>query len=330
MKNKLVFLFLVIILLGSIFINFKVNHSYIYQTVLLDEFNNSQLNATIDFIEKIDHDFPNTSATTLPMSLLKARYYFKNLKPIKGLNLLHRSLKSNPYLGVSEFELSKYYYNRNIDSAYYYSKSATNKLPRNTFHTKIYFSILSKLKKEEELDSAFNEVKNHYYPEQWKDYIFSKLEFPNIDKQNLENLVDEGKNIFSQQVYLTLSSLVRIGLDGLSEGQALILKAERLFDESRLLESAIIYDAISKKDPTVYTHIENAGIAYFKSGVNEPAEKAFRYVIENFPNRNGKSEFYLGLIYLENKDKERGCFYLRLANKNFFPSSGKVLEKFCN
>ena len=109
MKNKLVFLFLVIILLGSIFINFKVNHSYIYQTVLLDEFNNSQLNATIDFIEKIDHDFPNTSATTLPMSLLKARYYFKNLKPIKGLNLLHRSLKSIPYLGVSEFELSKYY-----------------------------------------------------------------------------------------------------------------------------------------------------------------------------------------------------------------------------
>lgn len=333
MKNKLFYLFIILILGFSIFINFKYNESLKEQSILIYEFNNSgALDYPLDLVKDFNDTFPNISVTTLPISLLKARYFLKENKFQEALDLMHKSINDNPYLGISEYELARFYLLRDIDSLYHYSKQAFYKLPRNNYHTKIYFTALSQLKKEKELDSAFNTIKNYNSFEQWKDYIFCKLDLNENNRQSMQNLLDQ-QDIFdkSKDEYITLQTLANVGFNNYNDYQSSIIKAEALFDQNRLIESAIIYDEVSVKNPSQYLLKENAAIVYFKAGMYQAAINSFKYVIDNFKNRkDAKSEFYLGLTYLSSENKLIGCDFLKLANQKNFSGSRNVIEKYCN
>ena len=65
--------------------------------------------------------------------------------------------------------------------------------------------------------------------------------------------------------------------------------------------------------------------------MSKASENTFRYIIENFYDRkDSKSEFFLGLVYLEKEQKKEGCFYLDVARKNSYPGSREYWEQFCN
>lgn len=333
MKNKFIFIIIVTVLVVSIFVNFRYNKSLQNQTILLYEFNNFTLDMPIEIIEKMDDDFPNTTVTTIPISMMKSRYYLKNKRDKEAISLLKKSINQNPFLGISEFELAKYYFRKgDLDSAYYYSKSAFHKLPRNNYHSKIYFSTLTKLGKEKELDSVFNQVKMQLDFEQWKDYIYGKLELNDDNRDELKKLIVEADHfVEDRDQYNTLKVLVNIGFQSLGNLQSLILKAETLFDQNKFIESAVVYDQISKIDPSIYTHMENAAIAYLKAGKNSIAEDLFNYILKNYFNRkNSKTEFYLGLLYIDSGKKSEGCKYIEIAQKNNFAGAKLVKNKFCN
>ncbi len=333
MKNKFFFISSLIVLLASVIINYKLNESFKEQSVLILEFNNSgSLNYPIEMVEKFEDVFPNLSSTAVPISLFKARYFLKAKQPVEGLKLLYKAESENPYIGLVDFELAKFYFHRNKDSAYKYAKRAHFKLPRNDYHSKIYFKVLANKGKENELDSAFNIIKNAKRFDQWKDYIFTKLEMNNSNRDKLKELLNNADFFKDREDELyTLKTLVNIGYESLGEFQSKILKAETLFDQNRLLESAVIYDEISNSDPTRYKLKENAGIAYLKAGMSKSSENSFKYVVENFFDRkDSKSEFYLGIVYLENEFKKEGCFYIKIALKNNYSGSRQVWEKFCN
>jgi len=332
MKNNLIFITIVSTLAISITINFKYFKSLNEQLILISEFNNSgSLNYSLDVVKDFNNTFPNITVTTLPISLLIGRYYLNQEKIEEGLKLIHNSINENPYLGVSEYELSRYYLGKNIDSVYFYSKIAFNKLPRNNYHTKIYFTALSSLKKEKELDSAFNTIKKHNSFEQWKDYIFSKLDINESNRPEMQNLLDN--QVFfdkTKDEYITLQTLVNIGFNGYSDYKTSIIKAEALFDQKRLKESAVVYDEVSVKNPTQYLLKENAAIAYYKAGMYQAAINYFQFVIDNFTiRRDAKSEFYLGLTLLTAKNEFLGCTYLELAKKKNFAGAKDIIEKFC-
>jgi len=333
MKNIFYLLFFILVISFSIFINYKYNESLKEQSILIYEFNNSgSLDYPLDLVKDFNDTFPNITVTTIPISLLKARYFLKENKFQEAIDLIHKSIKDNPYLGISEYELARFYLIRDLDSLYHYSKIAFNKLPRNNYHTKIYFTALSKLKKEKELDSAFSLIKNYKTFEQWKDYIFCKLDLNENNRQKMQTLLDqEDKFDKTMDEYITLQTLVNVGFNNYSDYQSSIIKAEALFDQNRLIESAIIYDEVSVKNPSQYLLKENAAIVYFKAGMYQAAINSFKYVIDNFRDRkDAKSEFYLGLTYLSAKNKLIGCDFLRLANQKNFSGSKNVIEKFCN
>ena len=333
MKNKLFFSLALLILIGSVIINYKFNLSLREQSVLVLEFNDSgSLNAPIEMVSDFQDDFPNLTVTGVPISMFKSRYFLKQKRFNEALALLHKSKKENPYIGIVDFELAKYYFGRDMDSSHYYSKLAFNKLPRNYYHSKVYFTVLAKKKNEKELDSAFNKIKKFKSFEQLKDYIFAKLELNPSSREKLKELVKNPKEyLIKKDEFTTLQTLVNIGYESLGDVQAKILKAETLFDQNKLVESAVMYDEISNSDPTQYLLKENAGISYFKASMSKASENTFRYIIENFYDRkDSKSEFYLGLVYLEKGQKKEGCFYLNVARKNSFPGSRNYWEKFCN
>ena len=333
MKNNFFFIGILMAIVSSIVINYLYNNSLKEQNILIYEFNNSgSLEYPLDLVKEFNHTFPDITVTTLPISVLKARYYLKAGMPDKGLDLIHKSRKANPYVGLPEYELARFYLRRDIDSLYYYSKQAFHKLPRSDYHSKVYFVALGKLKKEQELDSAFSLIKKYNSFEQWKDYIFLKLEFSEKNRQDMQKLLDENSNFDrTKDKYITLQTLVNVGFENYTDFQTSIIKAESFFDQNRLVESAVIYDEVSVKNPAEYLLKENAAIAYYKAGMFDAAINSFEYVIDNFLNRkDAKAEFYLGLTYLTAKNKFQGCRYLTLAEQRNFAGAKKVKEKFCD
>ena len=102
MKNNLLFFIILSITVISIIINHKFNNSLKEQSILIYEFNNSgSLDYPLDRVKEFNHTFPNITVTTLPIALLKARYYLKHFKPVEALELIHNSKQFNPYLGIA-------------------------------------------------------------------------------------------------------------------------------------------------------------------------------------------------------------------------------------
>ena len=225
MKNKFSFIGLSTVIIFSITINYLYNNSLKEQSILIYEFNNSgSLDYPFDLVKDFNHSFPDITVTTLPISVLKARYYLNAEKLAEALELLHQSRKANPYVGLPEYELARFYIRRDIDSLYYFSKQAFHKLPRSAYHSKPYFAALAKLKKEQELDSAFSLVKKYNNFEQWKDYIFLKLEFGEKNRRDMQKLLDESNNFDkTKDKYITLQTLVNVGFENYTDFQTSIV-----------------------------------------------------------------------------------------------------------
>ena len=331
MKNKIIFFVCIIPLTCSIYINYLVNKSFIEQTFLIYDFNNYQQTFPTNRILTFNHTFPNITVTGLPIKTMKARYLFKDKRFNEAIELIHSSKKANPYIGLASVELANYYIRNNKDSAYYYSKIAFSLLPKNEFHTKLYFKSLLLLKKEKELDSVFKTIKKYNNMAQWQFYIFNKLEMSKTNREGLKSLVKEAE-LFEPDVkrLSTLQALVNVGFEGLSDIQEIVLNAEKLFDQRDYVNSAINFLRAAELNSSRYNYYENAALAYYLGGYYEEARKLFTYVLKNFQkNRNGKSEFYLGILEIEKKNKDQGCIFLNEAFKKEFSGTKKVIENYC-
>ena len=120
-------------------------NSYKQQIKLFSDLNGSYKNTQPEFYNNIETELPNLTISSVPLKALKAVYISEN-EPIdsiqKSLDLLHESIKDNPFLMFSEGNLSQIYYSiRKFDSAYYYARKSFKGLPNNAIH----FAMLAKL-----------------------------------------------------------------------------------------------------------------------------------------------------------------------------------------
>ena len=328
---KIIIYFVIPILLGSLYINYRVYRSFEDQTILLYEFNAYQNKLPLETVEKFNDQLPNITVTTLPLKMLKARYYMRDSLVEKALSLYYQSRKDNPYLKIADFELAKYHFKNNaIDSAEFYSKNAFTALPRNYLYTRQYFQILTKQKKEEELDSAFSEIKNNFIIDQWRDYMFSKIRINKNSKDELIKLLNEAKeNISDQNQLSTIETILKVGYSNLDDLGKIIIDAETFYKQDNFTEAANLYERAARMNDTEYTHYENAALSFYRGDNFEQAEQLFRYVLNNFDVQNGKSEFYLGLLLYENKQNENACRFWEIANQKGFSGSMRVIRAFC-
>lgn len=328
---KIIFCFAIPILLASFYLNYRVFRSMEDQTILLYEFNSYQNKLPLETVEKFEDQLPNITVTTLPLKMLKARYYMRDSLVEKALSLYYQSRKDNPYLKIADFELAKYHFkNNNIDSAEFYSKNAFSALPRNYLYTRQYFQILKEQKKEEELDSAFKEIKKNYIIDQWRDYMFTKISINRDSKDELIKLLNEAKdNISDQNQLLTIETILRVGYSNLDDLGKVIIDAETFYKQDKFTEAANLYERAARMNDTEYTHYENAALSFYRGDNFEQAEKLFRYVLNTFQVQNGKSEFYLGLLLYEKKKLDDACKFWNIALQKGFPNARRVKETFC-
>ena len=249
----------------------------------------------------------------------------------KALPLLYNARKDNPFLKIADFELAKYHFNKkNLDSAQYYSKNAFEALPRNFLYSRQYFKILTKQKKVIELDSAFNKIKDNYMIDQWRDYMFSKIEIDKNSKDELLKILNEAKIYISDKNQLsTIETILEVGYENLDDLGKIIIDAETFYKQDNFTEAANLYERAARMNDTEYTHYENAALSFYRGDNFEQAEKLFRYVLSSFDVKNGKSEFYLGLLLYEKKELENACNFWNIAIDKNYPLALKVKRTFC-
>ena len=331
MLKKIFLFFSFIVLSISCYLNYKVFLSINDQSNIMYEFNAYQLDLPTEYIKTINEDIPNITITTLPLKALKARYFMRDSILDESLELLYQSRKDNPFIGFSEFELSKYHFNKkNMDSALFYSKIAFEALPKNLLLTRQHFQVLTKLKNDSLLDESFNKIKENYILEQWKDYMFSKVEIGKTSREKLSEILLEAKGLIKEKNELkTLETIINVGIENLDNLRKIIVKAETLYSQEKFIEAANLYETASRLNPEEFSHFDNAALSYYRGNDFDQAEKLFKYTMQTFNPKSGKSEFYYGLLLYEKDKKGEACDFWNLALKKGFAGSKRVLDAFC-
>jgi len=334
--KKIIFSIVVfILLLTNLFVSYKLYRSSILQSVMLNDYNRRTFSITPEVIDKFDISFPNISQTTVPMKLLKGRYYRHNDSIDKAIELFKESIEINPYLMMAEGELSLTYYDiQQHDSAYYYGKKAFFNLPDNNTHRFSYFQSIVNKKDSLELDNAFELIKDKNDKNHWINYMLSR----NSISQKHTKYSDSILKIYKEKFELENDYVARAFESRIVNGKYVVLDAVRisedaaiLYNEKKFLEAAELYELALTIDSYDYTYFQNAALAYANTEESARAISYFDKVIYDFKVNDGKAHFYKGILLLRIDKRNEGCKYLRQAVEYRFSGDGSIqmYNNFC-
>ena len=323
MKKFILFVTGLLFLMTLSFGSYKKLSSSKYQALLLFDFNNNTRRFNLEDFKSLDLNFPNLSSTTLPIKFLKSRYYLKVDSVETAKKLIYKSIKDNPYLYASEFMLGHIYFSQNkLDSALYYSKRAFYGITNNNSHRDTYFNVLQELKDSISLDSAFMKIRKikkglHH----WVDYILTRNEINAKPDVRLLNLIEELAVTYPNQDTITLNSLkraVELGFTQYTNALYISEQGNVEFEKENYSEAVNFFESAIYSDNQQYIFFENAAIAYSNLENYSKAEEYFNKVIYDFQTKDGKSEFFKGLMLIKNSNGQLGCEYLEAsAKKNY-------------
>ena len=333
--NKLNSVIVLTLLIGVTYVNYKSFKSSPFQAALLDDWNKQSYRLPLDLIEEVDLDFPNITPTTIPLKLLKGRYY-KNMDSIDlALDYYHQSLKINPYLKIVESQLSLLYFDiEDYDSAYYYGKDAFLFYPNNNVHRHAYFQSLVNKRDSTELDRSFELIRNKQNESHWIEYLLSKRSISKIYSKEIDSLFElyvEQFNLVGDTKALQFKSLLKSGDLNISRAVDISLQANELYNAKKYDEAAFLYELAFSFDQYDYTYYQNAALAHLNLKNYTKAEEYLDKVIYDFKIKDGKSMFYKGMLYLAIDQDARGCDYLNKAVQANYSGEGSlaVYNRFC-
>ncbi len=335
MINKLNSVIILTLLLGVTYVNYKSFISSPYQAALLEDWNKQSYRLPLDLIEQVDLDFPNITPTTIPLKLLKGRYY-KNMDSIdKALDYYHQSLKINPYLKIVESQLSLLYFDiEEYDSAYYYGKDAFLFYPDNNIHRHSYFQSLVNKRDSTELDKSFELIRNKQNESHWIEYLLSKRSISKKYTNQVDSLLGlyfEKFNLEGDTKALQFKSYLANGNSKISTAVDISNQANELYNEQRYNEASNLYELAFSIDQYDYTYYQNAALAHLNLKNYTKAEEYLDKVIYDFKIEDGKAMFYKGMLYLAIDQDNKGCDYLNKAVQAGFSGEGSlvVYNRFC-
>tara|TARA_B100000963_G_scaffold80683_1_gene68664 strand:- start:18980 stop:19999 length:1020 start_codon:yes stop_codon:yes gene_type:complete len=335
MINKLKSIIILTLLIGVCYVNYKSFSSSPYQAALLEDWNNQSYRLRVELLEQVDLDFPNITPTTIPLKLLKGRYY-KNMDSIDiALDHYHQSLKINPYLKIVESQLSLLYFDiEEYDSAYYYGKDAFLFYPDNNIHRHAYFQSLVNKRDSTELDRSFDLIRNKQNESHWIEYLLSKRSISKKYSKEIDSLMElyfEQFNLEGDTKAFQFKSFLANGDLSISTAVDISLQANELYNEKRYSEAANLYELAFSFDQYDYTYYQNAALANLNLKNYTKAEEYLDKVIYDFKIKDGKSMFYKGMLYLAIDEDNKGCEYLNQAVQANYSGEGSlvVYNRFC-
>ena len=297
----------------------------------MSDWNSGRLSLPMDEIEKIDYTFPNTTVTCLPLTAIISRYYSKNGNKKKALELIKDNLHITPQLGINEFEIAKQYFlDKKYDSAYKYSKIAYEKLPFNAIHFGFYTEIIAKNKDSLSLEKLFkNKIKTSNNPQFWASYLVARFKIFDSNDSIFRTRTKWASKRFNFPLIDKINEIVTLGDTSVSDYNLMLTDAENLFNTKNYNEAIEIYKKLEIISPNDYTHLENQAICLFMLDKNKEALEKFQKALKNFTLKDGKSKFYIGVIYNLLNDP-RACDYLSQSLIDGYVQSKRYYLKLCS
>lgn len=316
----------------SIFISFKTYLSFCQQGIMTYDFNNRRFNLADDeFIENIITDLPNISATVIPLKAFKA-FYLRDTKKENdsAKSYFLKAIKDNPYIKISEAELSRMYFDESaIDSAIYYGKNAFYGLPNNPIHFGHYAAALSLKADTIEIKNAFSKITINDYLIN-KVYLIAMTSF--IDKESNKNITEaiQYANVNDDEFKVSYYILMH-GRKNVNQAIKLAKEGDSLFNKNMFNNSAKKYIEAIKYNPSEPAFYQNAGNAFLQLSDHKIADYYLLKSIDSLNDQTGKSEYLYGISLLEQKNNEKACNYINLSFKKYNYKEARYLyNRFCN
>jgi len=177
-SKPIIMFILGLLIIPSSVLNYKEHKSLIIQDLLLLDYSNNTYTLNTKNLDLIDYKYPNLAANTVPISSYLSRYYFQEENYIKSLELLEYAEKANKHdLITKELLLRNYLFLDYKEPAFYSVKELIYLYPNNQTYGQLYFSLISDLKKWDELlDNPII-----YFSD---NYLIHKMFLQTIEKHN--------------------------------------------------------------------------------------------------------------------------------------------------
>lgn len=267
--------------------------------------------------------YPNTFSSSESFYEYAGIYYIREKNYEKALNCFSKANKINPYSGRIDFYKQLISSQKgNIDSAYFYAKRAFYLRPRNynLFKTAMNLAI-SKKDTAEVIKQHKLYTKYRNEPDAWTLPALA-LQNSGANYERLINFIDEGLKVIPNDSTLLKQKNSFLITDYIIKGQEFGGQGKR----NRELE---LYQKALKIDPKNIYALQNIGFCYFNQGKNDLAIPYFKKAIE-YPGLNdGKTEFYIGVCYLNLKNKSQACKYLNLSKEKNYTLAEQFLLHTC-
>ncbi len=334
--------------LGATFISYSSFEAYRLENDITADIQGGKDFLTSQDIKNRMPFCPNVFTNSEPFSEQLGIYLVKEKKYDEAQKYLNIANTINPHNGRVEWYKHRIANENNKkDSAYIYAKQAFKIRPRNYDY---YLSVLFMANEFKDTTEMLNvhKIYDGYVkkPKNWID-TSNALHLSNYNKKNILNFINEGVKLYPQDsALLERKKVFEYELGALNPNAKFktsntkpVTTTEKYIDylqravnygtEGRFDKSMECYEQVRKIDPNNITVTQNIGICYFKLNKFQQAINELEKTL-GAPNLNdGKTEYILGISYLNIKNTANGCKYLNIATTKKFPGAEATKKQYC-
>lgn len=323
-------LFLTVSGIAAGYVSYQVYKSFvIVQKVRADFMNKEYQLKSSDLLGLTDEATFVVNYTATPFPEYLARYYINEKQYDKAIVCIKKAAKINPYLGHDDWQRYKIYMTKKqYDSAYYYVNEATHKRPRNNIFYKGKLDVLNIQKDGKEIVTSFNLLRE-YHGQQSDDYFHTAriLKALNYNPNEVTQILDEGIEKFPTDTLLINLKTAVPSKRELAVNQ--IKLAGAAFAANKNEEALQHYLEAIKIDPDNIIVVQNIGIIYAKLKKQPQAIPYLLQALNSGKFTDGKTEYVLGVCYVELSNKEKACEYMKMAASKNFSNAAVFVKDNC-
>lgn len=325
----------IFIIIPCIYLSHLIYKSYDYQKYIISEYNaNSYREETTALFNNLNLDYPNLTITALPIKTLVAKYYFFAGQYDKAFQLIKDGEKDNPFVALgSSLRAEIYDYLKVYDSLKFYSKKAYEYMPNNALHFLQYTKALSIEKNIDEMIHIYNEnlkYNNSKFAQAFLTGILSnQIQITDTIKRLA---IQERKRFITDENIRLAADYILYGKENIDESIKYSEEATQLFNNGNYSRSIVYFKMAAEKNPADYSNFENIGMLLINEKNTQKGINVLKKVIDSMtrPKANiGKSEYLIGLGYLQLEKRDSACYYLNLSKNYNYRDSFRVHAANC-
>jgi len=331
-------LLLILLLIPVNYINYKLFNSIKDQVYMYFDFNDNRtdLKIPLSTVENWEDELPNLTTSSLPIAFIKSNYYIQQRKYDTAKFLIRKGNKVNPYLGIGELNLARIHMEEeNFDSAYYFSKKAVEKLPKNISHISIHQKILAHKKNIKEAKELYRKTKFFNERILMENHALllialndeGKFEY---DEQDLE-FVNKAFKLYPDGKYIKAAhKIVNAGYSESILADEFDLKAQYFYEKKDFQNAIINWNKAIELIKNENSYYLNISQTYLILGDFENSIKTLKRLDDlELKSQDGKYEFLYAASLSELGQKEKACNFAMISVKKGYQNSKTLAKLIC-